>query len=279
MLLPYHHIETCMLTLDSMSIDAPKLVEKISNFVLHQIEVSSLKGAIVAVSGGIDSAVVLSLTVKALGTSNVIALTMPERDITPESDITDVMRLSDALHVTCDIVEITPIIHVMRKILPLYDPTNKVPLGNIKARARMIIAYHYANVMKRMVIGSTNKTEWLTGYFTKYGDGAVDLMPIADIYKSQVRQLARYLDIPERIVSKTPTAGLWPGQSDEGELGVSYDFLDLILYGKEMGMSEQEISSQLKIAPLLIQKIFERVRVNEHKRKLPLILRISSSTG
>lgn len=262
-----------------MALDALKVIEKISDFIRYHVGKSGLKGAIVAVSGGIDSAVVLALTVRALSSGNVRALTMPERDITPEGDIMDVMQLTDMLDVTCDTVEITPVMHVMRQILPLYYPSDMVSSGNIKSRARMTITYHYANTMKGMVIGSTNKTEWLTGYFTKYGDGAVDLMPIADLYKNQVRQLAWQLGIPGNIIRKTPTAGLWPGQSDEGELGVAYDILDLVLFGKERGMSENEIANNLDIAPILIQQIFERVRANEHKRRLPLILRLSSVTG
>jgi NAD+ synthase len=268
-----------MLSLDSLVLDEPKVIKEISDFIRYQVEVSGLKGAIVNVSGGIDSAVVLALSVRALKPRNVRALTLPERDITPESDITDVMQLTDRLNVTCDTVEITTILQVMRQTLHLYDPFDRIACGNIKARTRMIIAYHYANTMKRMVIGSSNKTEWLTGYFTKYGDGAVDLMPIADLYKNQVRQLARYLEIPINIIKKTPTAGLWLGQSDEEELGVSYDVLDLILYGDERGLSEKEIASNLKIDPLLVHKILERVRSNEHKRRLPLILRLSSIIG
>jgi NAD+ synthase len=267
-----------MLSTEFLTLDAPKVIEEISFFIRSQAEISGLNGAIVSVSGGVDSAVVLALTVKALKSKKVRAITMPERDITPESDITDVMQLTDMLDVTCDIIDITPLVQLMQRILPLYNPNDMVSFGNIKARTRMIVAYHYANIMKRMVIGSVNKTELLTGYFTKYGDGAVDLMPMADLYKNQVRQLARQLNIPEKIIKKTPTAGLWPGQSDEEELGSSYDIIDLILYGYEKELPENKIAKSLDVSPLLVQRILGRVRTNRHKRQLPLILKLSSAT-
>jgi len=268
-----------MLSSDALVIDAPTVAERISKFISKQVSISGLEGAVVAVSGGIDSAVTLALTVEALGRDRVRAVTMPERDITPEGDITDVMQLAEMFEVTCDVVEITPVLHVMRSLLPLYDPSDRVSWGNVKPRVRMTIAYHYANALRSMVIGSSNKTEWLTGYFTKYGDGGVDLMPLADLYKTQVRQLARHLGIPRRIIEKTPTAGLWPGQSDEGELGIEYAVLDLILYGWERGMAVAEIARELDVEASTVERVLDRVRANEHKRRLPLILRLSSVTG
>jgi len=257
-------------------IDAPRVADTIAQFISEQIEVAGLDGAIVAVSGGIDSAVTLALTVKALGADRVKAITMPECDITQDADLEDVIRLTEMFDVTCDVVEITPMIHVMCSLLPLYDPADLVSSGNIKPRVRMAIAYHYANALRRMVVGSTNKSEWMTGYFTKYGDGGVDLMPLADLYKTQVKQLARHLRIPQRIIEKIPAAGLWPGQSDEGELGISYDVLDLILYALEQGKGVADIAGALRVKPSTVKQVMERVRLNEHKRRLPLILRLSS---
>ena len=271
-------LKISMLSTEFLTLNAPKVIDEISFFIRSQVEISGLNGAIVSVSGGVDSAVVLALTVKALKSKKVRAITMPERDITPESDITDVMQLTDMLDVTCDIIDITSLVQLMKRVLPLYNPNDMVSSGNMKARTRMIVAYHYANIMNRMVIGSTNKTEWLTGYFTKYGDGAVDLLPLVDLYKNQVRQLARQLNIPEKIIKKTPTAGLWIGQSDEEELGSSYDIIDLILYGYEKGLPENKIAESLDVSPLLVQRILGRVRANKHKRQLPLILRLSSVT-
>jgi len=263
----------------SLQLNASKTVEKITSFMRYQIKISGQKGAVVSVSGGIDSSIVLKLATMALGPKKVKALTLPMRDITPESDITDVMRLAEMLNVTCDTVYITPMIRVMRDIIPLYDQSNKVSVGNLMARTRMVITYYYANALRSLVFGCSNKTEWMTGYFTKYGDGAADLMPIADLYKNQVRQLARYLEIPESIIKKVPTAGLWPGQSDEEDLGMKYDTLDLILYGMEHGMAEEEIASSLGVDIDMVRMIYNRVKANEHKRRLPLILRLSSASG
>jgi NAD+ synthase len=130
-----------------------------------------------------------------------------------------------------------------------------------------------------MVMGSSNRTERLTGYFTKYGDGGVDLMPLGDLYKNQIRQLASYLDIPTSIQEKKPSAGLWPGQTDEGELGIYYNTLDLILYGLDSGMTSEEISSETGVEPSLVDRFLRRVEANEHKRRLPNVLRLRTASG
>lgn len=268
-----------MLNLSELKLDAMKTIERIVQFIRNEIEISGLNGALVSVSGGIDSAVALALTVKALGSDRVRALTLPERDVTPERDVADVMRLTRLLDVTCDTVEITPVMSVMREILPLYDPNERIAFGNVKSRVRMVISYHYANSLGFMVVGSSNRTEWMTGYFTKYGDGGVDLMPLADLYKNQIRQIAVQLELPASIMEKAPSAGFWLGQTDEGELGIDYDTLDLILYGLEKGMSGEEISGALDANPTLVKGVLGRVRANEHKRRLPTILRLRTDSG
>jgi NAD+ synthase len=264
-----------MLSLESLRINPKEVERRIIGFISDEVKRAGLRGGVVAVSGGVDSSTTLVLAVRSLGSENVRAVTMPERGVTSERDVRDVMELTKRVGVTCDVVEITSLLDVMRKALPLYDPKNIIAFGNVKARLRMAIVYHFANSLDMMVIGSANKTEWLLGYFTKYGDGGVDLMPIADLYKTQVRQLARHLEIPERIVMKTPTAGLWPGQTDEGELGVKYELLDLILYGWERGLKVKEISEELGLPLSTVEGVLRRVERNEHKRRLPLILRLS----
>jgi len=259
-------------------LDTLEISRKIMEFISEEVRKSGLEGAIIAVSGGIDSALTLSLTAKALGPERVRAVTMPERDITPESDITDVMRLTGLYDVTCDVVEITPTLKALSGALPLHDPSDLLATGNVRPRIRMVVSYHYANALNMMVMGSSNKTEILTGYFTKYGDGGVDLMPLGDLYKCQVRQLASHMGVPQEIIDKTPTAGLWPGQSDEGEMGASYDTIDLILWGRDKGFSTQEIASGVDADPGLVESILARVERNEHKRRLPLLLRLGSLT-
>jgi len=264
-----------MVSVKDLEINCNKIECKIKDFIAEVIEKSGLEGAIVAVSGGIDSAVALDLTVKALGADRVTAVTMPERDVTPERDIMDVMQHCERLGVTCNTVDITPILHVMRDTLPNYDITDRITSGNIKPRVRMTVAYYYANKQRRMVMGTSNKTELLIGFFTKHGDGGVDLMPLADLYKTQLRQLARHLNIPENIIKKPPSPGFYPGHTDEDELGIDYTTLDLILYSWEKGSDTSMITEDLGISQSLVESVIRRVNANEHKRRLPLILRLS----
>ncbi len=267
-----------MLKLDVLKLDSRKISDKIMEFIKYNVKKSGLHGGLVAVSGGIDSALILAYSVKALGSNNVHTITMPERDVTPDSDITDVMQLTKQYDVTCDVIDITSTLNSIKTSITNFDNSKIIAVGNIKPRVRMMISYYYSNLLNFMVLGSSNKTELLTGYFTKYGDGGVDLMPLADLYKCQIRQLAEFMGIPDRIIKKTPTAGLWPGQSDEGELGASYDLIDLILYGTEIGYSPSVIAEELNLDYSLVNRILSRVEKSEHKRRLPLILRLSSIT-
>ena len=263
-----------MVSMKDLDINCKEYECKIKDFIAQSIENSGLNGAIVAVSGGIDSAVTLDLTVKAIGADRVTVLTMPERDVTPERDIMDVMQHCELLGVTCNTVDITPILHVIRDTLPQYDITDHVTRGNITPRVRMTVAYYFANRDRYMVMGTSNKTELLTGFFTKYGDGGVDLMPLADLYKTQLRQLARHLKIPRNIIEKPPSPGLYPGHTDEDELGIDYTTLDLILYSLEKGSDASRIAEDLKVSRELVESVMSRVKANEHKRRLPLILRL-----
>ncbi len=264
-----------MVSLKDLSINCKKIEPKITEFINKSIKNSNLKGAIISASGGIDSAVTLHLTVKALGPENVTVITMPERDVTPQRDIMDVMLHCKQLNLTCNTVDITPILHVMQQSLENYNPDDKISSGNIRSRIRMIIAYHYANVEHKMVMGTSNKTELLTGFFTKYGDGGVDLMPLADLYKHNIKQLAKYLEIPQNIIEKAPSPGFYPGHTDEKELGCDYDTIDLILYLWEKGYVDREIAEKLEVPENTVNSITRRIKANEHKRRLPLILRLS----
>lgn len=264
-----------MTSLEEISINCQKIEPKIIQFIQNNIEKAHLKGAIVSASGGIDSAVTLHLTVKALGPENVTVITMPERDVTPERDIIDVMLHCKQLNITCNTVDITPMLRVMQQNLTNYDPEERISSGNIRSRLRMIIAYHYANIEHKMVMGTSNKTELLTGFFTKYGDGGVDLMPLADLYKYNIRQLAKYLEIPQNIIDKAPSPGFYTGHTDEKELGCDYNTIDLIIYLWEKGYINTEIAEILGKPVKTVDSILWRIKANEHKRRLPLILRLS----
>jgi NAD+ synthase len=258
-----------------LEIDCINTVKKVSNFISKSVKESALQGAVIAVSGGLDSAVTLSLTVKALGSKNVTVLHLPERDITPNQDTLDAMLHCKNLNLTCNTIDITSILHVMQQNLPKITSNHRTCFGNVKARVRMTLIYYYANAYKKMVIGTSNKTELLTGFFTKYGDGGVDLIPLGDLYKTQIRKIAKYLNIPQNIIDKPPSPGFFPGQTDEEELGLDYYTIDKVLYGWGKGFSSEEISKSLNLNMETIRSLEKRVNNNEHKRRFPLILRLS----
>ncbi|MBM3292168.1 NAD+ synthase [Candidatus Bathyarchaeota archaeon] len=264
-----------MRSINELNINCDVVKDKITCFISDQIKIAKVNGAVVSVSGGIDSAVTVALTAKAIGVSNVLALTLPERDVTPSEDVEDVISICNMLNLTCERIEITPILHMICKQIPNFNPENKIAFGNLKARVRMMIGYYYANLTNKMVIGTSNKTELYLGYFTKYGDGGVDVMPLGDLHKNQVRQLANHLKLPERIIKKPPSARLWVNQLTENELGLNYDMLDLIVFSFLKGYNSEEIAKELKISVESVDNIIQRIKNNGHKRSLPLILRLS----
>jgi NAD+ synthase len=264
-----------MISLQKLSINCENTTKNVLKFIQNQVHNSGFDGVVVNISGGIDSAVTLHLAVMALGPENVTAITIPERDVTPESDITDVILHCEQLNLTCNTVDITEILRVIRNIMPKYDVTDRITIGNIRSRLRMIIAYHHANTERRLVLGTSNKTELLTGFFTKHGDGGVDLMPLGDLWKYNIKELANYLEIPENIIKKPPSPGFYKGHTDEDELGMSYDNIDLILFGYNKGLTIAEIVEETGIPIDEVKRILRRVKANQHKRRLPLILRLS----
>jgi len=246
----------------------PETKEKIVNFIRSSIQSSEATGAVVGLSGGIDSALTAYLSVEALGRDKVLGLMLPEKGISSKTDIDDAVEIAKILGIDHYIIEISHVLSSFSSAIPVFDRNVKTANGNLKARTRMCILYYHANLMNRMVVGTGNKTELLLGYFTKYGDGGVDIEPIGDLYKTQVRGLSRYMGVPLRIIEKTPTAGLWPGQTDESELGVSYDMADRIL---TMLVDEKKKISEVKskFPPEIVDKLAVRISSSEHKRVMP----------
>ncbi|MEM3059267.1 MAG: NAD+ synthase [Methanomassiliicoccales archaeon] len=257
----------------------PKLHEHayvaITNFIKQKVRESGSNGVVIGLSGGIDSAVVSKLCADAIGPDKVLNIFMPT-SVSSESDKRDVEEFCGKFQMELKIIEIAPVVEAFEKMLP--ESGRKDLMGNIMARCRMIILFHEANLRKRVVMGTSNKSELLIGYFTKFGDGGSDFCPIGDLYKTQVRELARQIGIPENIIKKIPTAGLWNGQTDEGEIGVSYDDLDRILYGFEMNMTNEEIALKTGLPMHVIERVWKMHRTTAHKRKMPLIPKIGIRT-
>ncbi|MCS7123702.1 MAG: NAD+ synthase [Candidatus Aenigmarchaeota archaeon] len=253
-----------------------KVKSYIENWIKRYFEDSKAKYLIIGLSGGLDSSMVLKLVVNAVGSKKVIALILPETGITLSTDIKDAKELAKELGVKYKIMEINKIVKNFISVIP-HLKKDKKSLANLRARVRANILYSMANLKKGLVVGTTNKSEFYIGYFTKYGDGAADIYPILDLYKTDVKKLAEYVNIPNKIINKKPSPGLWKGQTAEGEIGLSYELIDRILYYKidyEKELSNEEIARILGIKVKDVEKIESMIKNTEHKRnflKFPII--------
>ncbi len=232
-------------------------------------------GVIVGLSGGIDSALVARLARDALGEERVMGLLLPDARFPPEL-LKETEQYADELGIEHRTIFIDPIEAAVRAALPELE--DRVDLGNVKARSRMILNYAVARPLHRLVAGTGNKSELLLGYFTKYGDGGVDLLPLGDLYKTEVRALAAELQLPRPIRERAPTAGLWEGQTDEDELGIRYEELDQILFGLEQLLREDEIAERTGFPKAQVHEVAERVSKSRHKRRMPPIPKLSLRT-
>lgn len=249
--------------------------ETILEFISTSVRESKAKGVVVGLSGGIDSAVVSLLCAKAIGPAKVLNLFMPT-ETTPPGDEEDARELCKEFGMELKEVDISGAVKELSKTLP--DPKDRHLMGNVKARARMIVLFHHAKLLGRVVMGTSNKSELLIGYFTKFGDGGADFCPIGDLYKTEVRELAKALKVPRRIIDKVPSAGLWEGQTDEGEMGITYDDLDQVLIGIELNLSNEDISSRTGIPLEKVEKVWAMHKCSVHKRKMPLIPKVGFRT-
>jgi len=247
----------------------------IKDFIKTYVENSGCKGVVIGLSGGIDSALTAVLCKQALGKKNTLCLFMPD-DTTPDSDIKHQQVLTKKFGLSCKTINVSGIVKTMSESCAVKP--DRLALANMKARIRMALLFEYANMTSSIVCGTSNKSELLVGYFTKYGDGGSDIMPIGDLYKTQVRELARYLKIPEEMVCKPPTAGLIRGQTDEVELGCSYDTLDKILMGLERKQSISDVAKNAGVKKSEVERIKKMRIKSQHKRQSPMIPKLGLRT-
>jgi NAD+ synthase len=260
--------------------DAARARQTITDWIREYCQKAGRTKGVVGLSGGIDSSVTVCLAAHALGPHNVWGLILPY-EFTPRPDIAHAVRLAKKLGINWGRIDIDPIVDSFGKVLGRLGMMDKLSMGNIQARVRMTILYQRARVHGAIVIGTSNKSELLLGYFTKYGDGAADILPLGDVYKTQVRQLASHLELPHHIIKKIPSAWLWLGQTDEGELSekigfdVTYRMLDAILYlWYDLGLRPAKVAQQLKVDKRLVSSVTRLVKVNLHKRRTPPVCRL-----
>jgi NAD+ synthase len=253
----------------------PTLVRKLLvEFIHSEVTRVGYTKTVVNLSGGLDSAVSCLLAVEALGAQNVLALRLPYKTSSADS-LEHAQLLIDQSGCRAQTIPITEMVDPFLAREPEMSAVRK---GNIMARMRMIVAYDQSEAFRGLVVGTGNKTEILLGYSTLYGDSACALNPIGDLYKTQVRQLARALEIPEAIIAKPPSADLWSGQTDEGELGFTYEEVDRLLYLLVDQRYRPEECVEAGFAEDFVRKVVERVRRNHFKRILPPIAKLSSRT-
>jgi len=249
----------------------------ISDFIKTRVSEAKAKGVVIGISGGIDSAVVLTLAIRALGHEKVNAFFLRNKNSSP-NDIQDIQDYCNSLGVNLTKINIQDLIDQFALSIDELENTDKLEWMNIKPRILQTYLYFFANKKNCLVCGGGNKSELMIGYFTKYGDGGVDLLPIGDVYKTHVFQLAEYLELPSNFLNKLPSAGLKAGQTDEAEIGMSYSKLDSILFGLELFQTDQEIANHLKISLKTVKKVQSMIYKSEHKRRAPLIIKLGVRT-
>jgi NAD+ synthase len=260
------------------AIEPAQTVEVIVAFIRSQLEQAGFERLVIGLSGGVDSATVAFLAARAIGADNLLAIRMPYRTSSEASE-TDALRVVDALGCRTERVEVTPMVEPMLELIADGDPAAlDVRRGNVMARQRMIVLYDRSAGFDALVVGTSNKTEALLGYGTLFGDMAAALQPIGDLYKSQLRAVASELGVPEEVVRKPPSADLWPGQTDEGELGRTYEDLDRALFALVDRRWTIDRCVRAGLSRELVEWVASRVARMEFKRQLPPVAKVSLRT-
>jgi len=243
-------------------LDYKKLVVDIQNWIKNYVVSANAEGVVVGVSGGIDSAVTAALCVNALGKENIIGLGLPCDSVS--QDLEDAKLIAKVLDIDFKIIDLTLVYNKFLEVMEPIVKTNKMASANLKPRLRMTTLYFRGQSKgKYLIAGTGNRAELVIGYFTKYGDGGVDFEPLGMLYKKEVREIARILKIPEKIILKPPSPGLWAGQTDEGEIGLLYDTIDEILYRFDYNLGFNGLNKED------IEKVRKMRKIAEHKLKMP----------
>jgi NAD+ synthase len=250
-------------------IDAPAAVATMRSFLAERLDAADAEGYVLGVSGGLDSTVAAHLAVDAVGADRVLGVMLPD-DPTDDRNVQDARELCADLGVERREVDIGPVVEAVVEAVPA-EP-DRVAAGNVRARIRMVFEYLEANHGDRLVLGTGNRSERVLGYFTKHGDGAVDVLPMGELYKTEVVAVARHLGVDERFVGKRPSAELWKGQTDEGELGADYGTIDPVLRGLvDREESVGTVAAETGVDMDLVRR-FERMwRTSAHKRRPPAV--------
>lgn len=266
------------LTSAILELDWQEVEARTKRFISDYLEKAKAKGILVSLSGGLDSCTVAALSALAVGGAKVLGLILPEEETYSKRDIQHAKLLAEKFQFEIQQCDITPTLKALYHTIPVFDHSEKVCKGNLKARTRIIYVYYYANKFNLIVCGSSDKSEVMMGYFTKWGDVAADIHPVMDLYKTQVRKLAQQVGVPQEIIAKPSTPALWPGQLAETELGIKYDQLDLMLYGLEHFMHPEEIATQLRVKETLVENVKKRWLDMEHKRQMILTTKLEYRT-
>ena len=243
--------------------------EHITAFIEAQLDAAGVDRAVMGLSGGIDSTLVSHLAVEALGRDAVHGLVMPS-EVNDPDNMSDAERVAnDLLGIDYDVVEINPLVDAFLDAYPAAEG-DQLAVGNLRVRCRAVLNYLVGNHEDAIVLGTGNRSEALVGYYTKYGDGAVDCHPIATLYKQQVRQLAKHVGVPDDLADKTASAEMWTGQTDAAELGMDYDTLDSILaLHIDGGMPEDATADHVGVPPSTVDHVRDLYRASAHKRAMP----------
>jgi len=248
-----------------LDINPESVAEELTRFIASHVDRARATGGVLGLSGGLDSAVVAALAVRALGSDRVWTFILPYRTSSAES-VADARLVAERLGLSPVVMDITPQIDAYFDTVGEQTPLR---VGNKAARERMSILYDQAKARGGLVLGTGNRTERLLGYCTLWGDMACDLAPIGGLYKAQVRQLASFLGVPDRILGKAPTADLWPGQTDEEELGLSYEQADVLLHLLvDRRLPQREVAA-LGYDLEVVRKVRRLLRTTAYKRRLP----------